>query len=271
MAEENVGVGTTQTEAVAGATTGGDTAPNRENSTVLGKFKSVDALARAYEALQAEFTRRSQRLRQLERETEKFQKQAESSGVEKLRKAAKLKREEAKAFDEFTSEMESYRGEGNSSLERTVSVVEEALKMDEAEASEEGEVAEIQADEGRGADVPTTSFVEERTGDDAENAEIPSDGERTSKELLEEREKGAQFRAAEGESATDSEGLYRQAVNDEGVRLRIVGEYLASLGKAGAPVTGKGVGVTTTPPVKATTLGQAGNMALLYFRKPPEA
>lgn len=32
----------------------------------LGKFKSVDALKHAYEALEAEFTRRSQRLRELE-------------------------------------------------------------------------------------------------------------------------------------------------------------------------------------------------------------
>ena len=36
----------------------------------LGKFKSVDALLRAYNSLQAEFTRRSQRLKELERERE---------------------------------------------------------------------------------------------------------------------------------------------------------------------------------------------------------
>ncbi len=34
--------------------------------TALGKFKSVDALAHAYEQLEAEFTRRSQRLKALE-------------------------------------------------------------------------------------------------------------------------------------------------------------------------------------------------------------
>lgn len=37
---------------------------------ILGKFKSVDALLRAYSSLQAEFTRRSQRLKELERERE---------------------------------------------------------------------------------------------------------------------------------------------------------------------------------------------------------
>ena len=37
---------------------------------ISGKFKSVDALLRAYNSLQAEFTRRSQRLKELERERE---------------------------------------------------------------------------------------------------------------------------------------------------------------------------------------------------------
>ncbi|MBQ8374912.1 MAG: hypothetical protein IJX98_04985 [Clostridia bacterium] len=39
-------------------------------STALGKFKSVDALMQAYQSLQAEFTRRSQRLKRLEQEEE---------------------------------------------------------------------------------------------------------------------------------------------------------------------------------------------------------
>ncbi len=40
------------------------TAP--DGATVMGKFKSVDALAHAYGELEAEFTRRSQRLKALE-------------------------------------------------------------------------------------------------------------------------------------------------------------------------------------------------------------
>ena len=42
----------------------------RQGSAVPEKFASVDALVRAYESLQAEFTRRSQRLRELEKATE---------------------------------------------------------------------------------------------------------------------------------------------------------------------------------------------------------
>ena len=42
------------------------TANPAQAEDVLGKFKSVDALAQAYKALEAEFTRRSQRLKALE-------------------------------------------------------------------------------------------------------------------------------------------------------------------------------------------------------------
>ncbi len=38
----------------------------KQAEVTLGKFKSVDALVRAYEQLEAEFTRRSQRLKLLE-------------------------------------------------------------------------------------------------------------------------------------------------------------------------------------------------------------
>lgn len=41
-------------------------AEEKEGRAPLGKFKSVDALMHAYEQLQSEFTRRSQRLKQLE-------------------------------------------------------------------------------------------------------------------------------------------------------------------------------------------------------------
>lgn len=49
----------------------GAEAQKEEGSAVgtdLGKFKSVDALLRAYNSLQAEFTRRSQRLKELEKD-----------------------------------------------------------------------------------------------------------------------------------------------------------------------------------------------------------
>ena len=73
--KENVGVETASTEEIA---------QNQEALSVLGKFKDVDALAKAYGSLQAEFTRRSQRLKELERQAENFNAQTEKSGAEKL-------------------------------------------------------------------------------------------------------------------------------------------------------------------------------------------
>ena len=57
-------------------------------STIPSKFKDVDALVRAYSSLQAEFTRRSQRLKELEKKVENVEKEEGvkvDSGVEKLR------------------------------------------------------------------------------------------------------------------------------------------------------------------------------------------
>ena len=44
--------------------------PATQAPTAHAKFKSVDALARAYGALEAEFTRRSQRIKELEKTVE---------------------------------------------------------------------------------------------------------------------------------------------------------------------------------------------------------
>ena len=95
--EENVYEDTTPAEGVAEAKV-------VEASTVLGKFKDVSALERAYESLQSEFTRRSQKLRELEKEVENF-KQAEASRAEKLRKNARARKEATKEFDAFVADM----------------------------------------------------------------------------------------------------------------------------------------------------------------------
>lgn len=50
------------------------------DSTALGKFRSVDALMKAYGSLQAEFTRRSQKLKELECALENFGGREAASG-----------------------------------------------------------------------------------------------------------------------------------------------------------------------------------------------
>ena len=59
-----------------------ETAQAEENIAAagLGKFKSVDALMNAYLSLEAEFTRRSQRLRELEEESKAQKPQSTENG-----------------------------------------------------------------------------------------------------------------------------------------------------------------------------------------------
>ena len=67
---------------------------------------------------------------------------------------------------------------------------------------------------------------------------------------------------AQTENADDA--LLRAVRGNEGVRTRIVGEYLASL--SGVPLlAGSGAGVTA-PAERATTLRQAGALALGYLK-----
>lgn len=246
--KENVCGETTLTEGVAEAS-------EKEASTVLGKFKDVSALERAYESLQAEFTRRSQRLRELERESENFKRErAAQSGAEKLRKTANAKREERKGFDAFIADMGS------------PSVTEkkpDEVSVDEDKPTENGVEAKV-------------FFEREALGEKEDDVAIAK--EKSAKEqtlgtaALALQESGAgevTLSSVAGSKAQEpTEDLFELAVNNEAVRLRIIGEYLTSLGRSNAPLTAVGGGTLASPPLKAKTVGEAGNMALLYLRKP---
>lgn len=214
--KENVYEETTQTEQVAQA-------KEDVGSTVLGKFKSVDALARAYESLQSEFTRRSQRLKELEREAENFSasneertsKSGEKTGVEKRRENAALRRAEERKFDDFVSELETANACAESENEKPVECVQQTIA--------------------------TPNVAENGSESTSHSDVVPS-------------------------VALGGDELYELAIRDEKVRLKIIGEYLSSLGKSGAPLMKGGVGALTTPPLKPRSIGEAGNMALRFFK-----
>ena len=50
----------------------------KKNEQALGKFKSTEALMAAYKSLESEFTRRSQKLRKLEKELASIKKEAKN-------------------------------------------------------------------------------------------------------------------------------------------------------------------------------------------------
>ena len=231
--EENVYVENKGAEEIATAKQIAEREKGEDNaSTVLGKFKDVDALARAYGALQAEFTRRSQRLKELERQAENLksdgQKQTDGAAVavEKLRKNAQTVKAEREKFDAFVCELQT------------------------ANVRADGEI-------------------------DAENKPAQSQILPKEEAFQEEYAEGEKQSFLGGESVAEnqeqtmlsSEELYEKASRDENVRLKIIGEYLASIEKRGAPLMRGGGGALATSPQKPKTVREAGNMALHFFKK----
>ena len=112
MQKDNGYVETVGTEEIATANEGERTERKdpMQASAVLGKFKDVDALAKAYGCLQAEFTRRSQTLKKLQQEVDNLKAGQgdgdRASGVEKLRKNAAVRRAEEEKFDAYISGLE---------------------------------------------------------------------------------------------------------------------------------------------------------------------
>ena len=199
-------------------------------STDLGKFRSVDALLRAYEALESEFTRRSQRLKELQRGADNSLSLAEgvcgeTNGAEKLRKNAAQKRAEVKDFDRFVSELESVRAQTE--------------KIPESQA----EQPEPPIFGGLGQGVSESEIGIEQT------IAKPS------------------VAGGRGEESLSDDALYELVKKDEKVRLKIIGEYLNSIGKSGAPLMKGGTGTLVAPPLKPKTIDEAGNMALRFFKK----
>ena len=101
-----------------------------------------------------------------------------------------------------------------------------------------------------------------------------------------EKEKGenADFRKTacreEKKESEQSEGIASAAKNplseeeleaavfaNENVRLKIIGDYLSSLKKNGAPLVRGGTGTLAAPPLKASTIEDAGGMALRFLQK----
>ncbi|MBR2441983.1 MAG: hypothetical protein IKB20_02840 [Clostridia bacterium] len=227
-----------------------------EASAVLGKFKDVNALARAYGALQAEFTRRSQRLKVLEKEAEK----SARSGAEKLRKNAEVRRAENKKFDDFVASatmakepssqdpvLEENQASKDESLEQISTNEDTVYEMNAVEeGTSQGETAETELEKGvpHGAGLEVKASAPLQEGDASSSVAVSDD------------------------AADPSTLLYAKVCQDEKVRLRIIGEYLSSIGRTGAPLMTSGVGTLATPPLKAKSISEAGDMALRLFKKP---
>ncbi len=265
--KENVYKENDATGSVARATVPTQGERAEKDSTVLAKFKDVNALVKAYEALEAEFTRRSQRLKALEKAAENSggeERKGGASGVEKLRENAAQRRVKERAFDRFVAEIETenagesdaglcqnepdgnYQADGAASGEKVAA----SVQAENAETPKQSIVQAIDtAQGGQGADYLKQSEVG--------SGVAPSVQQNYVSPVVEECER----------TTLSHDELLERVSRDEGVRLKIIGEYLSSLKKSGAPLMQGGGGTLAAPPLKARSFSEAGTMALQGLKK----
>lgn len=210
-----------------------------KGSTGLGKFKDQNALLNAYGALEAEFTRRSQRLKELERSLAKLQEKAEKPKEAELDVPSDGTQADAPST-KIAVEPESVDGDGKPTLDnRRAGTAKDASPIEIAD----GEKAVVRGSE----EILATEKAQGDEGFDGREIDLPIEKPKEMKE--------------------DSESeLYRKATGNESVRLKIIGEYLASLRRSDAPLMKGGFGTVATPIAKAKTISQAGSLALSYLK-----
>ena len=251
------------------------------------KFKDADALARAYGALEAEFTRRSQRIKELEKEVEQWKSgfaDSDGSGAEKLRKNAQSRRNAAKEFDRFVnglgkhSENVDEREKGLETQSETEMESQGEKQVEKQAGQDEKELAlemktpdnglagtDLEKDERQPLVAAFTAaenagqvLKTEALGDESEQVKAALQESKAVSSVVGERE------------TLSSDELYTRVCADEKVRLRIIGEYLSSVGKSLPPLTAGGVGAMLAPPIRAKSIADAGSYALQYLKKPFE-
>ncbi len=221
-------------------------------STDLGKFKDVNALLQAYQSLQAEFTRRSQRLKRYEEQENQRRNAVASIGANPQ---ATVESDGAEKPEDLETEKESVtEANGESSAQSAAEAMPERAVADglcEADAlcaESEGPCSAVEekiAANGEDGDSGVGGSCA-----DADNVTVENEGKYQSERVVEQ----------------SAQKLYEQASANEEVRLRIVGDYLSSIGKSNAPFVRGGASALVTPPKKPRNLADAGNMALAYLK-----
>ena len=238
--KENVCVETTATEQGSEIHSAMGAEQEKVGSTDLGKFKDVNALMQAYTALQAEFTRRSQRLKRYEKEEEN---QVRDGAAAQKRTAASARTDASTQSEQRPSLPEE------ESIATTTVDVEGVQETDSAQVA--GGVHDTDGTKETDDVQAASDIAQENTA--AENAT------ETAANVV-----GAALKASVAKEQTLS--LYEQVMANEEVRLKVIGDYLSSIGKNGAPLLVGGRGVMQTPPKKPSSISDAGKMALAYLK-----
>ena len=219
-----------------GAADGAD-AEGKEKSALPPKFRDVSALAEAYNALQAEFTRRCQRLKELEALAENPKQEKSDRSEPKNAENESVQAGASPANDENKS--------GGSFGEKNCDGPADASGKDEKQSDDAAaEKSGGEKEKGENADFRKTACREEK------------------KES--EQSEGI---ASAAKNPLSEEELEAAVFANENVRLKIIGDYLSSLKKNGAPLVRGGTGTLAAPPLKASTIEDAGGMALRFLQK----
>lgn len=243
-------------------------------SADLGKFKDVSALLQAYQALQAEFTRRSQRLKRLEEQDKQRRNGKELGERAPITDAENVRAEKPVASDADVQIASNADGQVASdadvqfaSLKNAVSASQPSDEVQVAAETARNTVASEADAPCDGGECPCSTKEEKITAmheadlaaAHAKISGVENNSANVEREIQAERvvEQSAQ-------------SLYEQAAANEEVRLRIVGDYLSSIGKSNAPLIKGGVGALVAPPKKPRNISDAGNMALAYLKASKE-
>jgi len=199
----------------------------------VGKFTDAEALLKAYNDLQSEFTKRSQRLRELERENAVMK--AEQSGN---------------------------RAESDVVQDETGSAANEKTTDDSAGNGEDGTIAsEV---ERFLSDNPEAGLYAEEIVRKAEIAGVTGSGflDRAYLAVLKEQ------LAREKAKMTD-DFILERAKNTRAVRDEIIRGYLADVysAKGERLLTGSGGEVVVAPPIRPSSIAEAGKMAASVLKK----
>lgn len=219
-------------------------AKEQSGSAVFRKFKDINALAQAYGTLEAEFTRRSQRLKELERMLARSVEESQENSKEK-------------------SGSDDQGGETPESGSKTA---EQGSKVPEERSNGEIEIVQPECELGHEKVVADDEVGSEKTNDGVVSGQMQGFGEKAFSDG-EELNVSVVAPSTDGvvQKLSDDE-IYRMATENGNARKKIIEEYLASLKNAGAPLARGGVGAVASPPLKARSVSDAGNMALQFFR-----
>ncbi len=194
MEKDNVYINTINAEGTASAEQkcGENSIPQEQkSSTAIGKFKDVNALEKAYGALESAFTKSSQKAKSLEKKVESLEQ--------------RIAEQDALLSNSRTSEQFS---------------------------------------------------KETRTGAESEDT----------KEGNGENREETSVRTDETPTETEGERLYRSVKENREVEERILKDYLASIRAEKIPLMKGGKGVYPVKSQKPSSICDAGNMALTFFK-----